>query len=46
MNKKDKKIYKILCTRNGFARTKDILAACKHGRDIRRMRDEGKKIRV
>jgi len=47
MNKKDnKKIYKIFSTRNGFARTKDILAAGIHRRDIRRMRDEGKIIRV
>jgi len=46
MNKKDEKIYKIFSTRNGFARTKDILAAGIHRRDIRRMRDEGKIIRV
>ena len=46
MNKKDEKIYKIFSTRNGFARTKDILAAGIHGRDIRRMRDEGKITRV
>jgi predicted transcriptional regulator of viral defense system len=46
MNKKDEKIYKIFSTRNGFARTKDILAAGIHRRDIRRMREEGKIIRV
>jgi predicted transcriptional regulator of viral defense system len=46
MNKKDEKIYKIFSTRNGFARTKDILAAGIHHRDIRRMRDGGKIIRV
>lgn len=46
MNKKDEKIYKIFSTRNGFARTKDILAAGIHRRDIRRMRDEGKIIRI
>jgi len=46
MNKKDERIYKIFSTRNGFARTKDILAAGIHPRDIRRMRDEGMIIRV
>jgi len=47
MNKKDnKKIYKIFSTRNGFARTTDILAAGIHRRDIRRMREGGKIIRV
>ena len=46
MNKKDEKIYRIFSTRNGFARTKDILAAGIHRRDIRRMREEGKIIRV
>jgi len=47
MNKKDnKKICKIFGTHNGFARTKDILAAGIHGRDMRRMRDGGKIIRV
>ncbi|GAF68694.1 unnamed protein product [marine sediment metagenome] len=46
MNKKDERIYKIFSTRNGFARTKDILAAGIHRRDIRRMRDEGMIIRV
>jgi len=46
MNKKDEKIYKIFSTGNGFARTNDILVAGIHGRDIRRMRDEGKIIRI
>lgn len=46
MNRKDEKIYKIFSTRNGFARTKDILAAGIHRRDIRRIRDEGWIIRV
>ena len=46
MNKKDEKIYKIFSTRNGFARTKDILAAGIHRRDIRIMREEGKIIRI
>ncbi len=46
MNKKDEKIYRIFSTRNGFARTKDILAAGIHGRDIRRMREGGKITRV
>lgn len=46
MNKKDEKIYKIFSALNGFARTKDILAAGIHRRDIRRMREEGKIIRI
>lgn len=46
MNKKDEKIYKIFSTGNGFARTKDILAAGIHRRDIRRMREGGKIIRI
>ena len=46
MNKKDEKIYKIFSTRNGFARTKDILAASIHRRDIKRLRDEGRIIRI
>ncbi|GAH79477.1 unnamed protein product, partial [marine sediment metagenome] len=46
MNKKDEKIYKIFSTRNGFARTRDILAVGIHRRDIRRMRDEGQIIRI
>lgn len=46
MNKKDEKIYKIFSTGNGFARTKDILATGIHRRDIRRMRDGGKIIRI
>jgi len=47
MNKKDnKKIYKIFDTHNGFARTRDILAAGIHRRDIRRMRDGGQIIRI
>ena len=46
MNKKDEKIYKIFSTRNGFAGTRDILAAGIHRRDIKRIRDEGQIIRI
>jgi len=40
------KINKIFKKHNGFARTNDILAAGIHRRDIKRMRDEGRIIRV
>lgn len=46
MNKKDEKIYKIFKVHNGFARTKDILACGIHRRDIKRIRDEGRIMRV
>lgn len=40
------KINKVFKEHDGFARTKDILAAGIHRRDIKRMRDEGRIIRV
>jgi len=40
------KINKVFKKHNGFARTNDILAAGIHRRDIKRMRDEGRIIRV
>ena len=46
MKKKDERIYKVFKTHNGFARTKDILVAGIHPRDIKRIRDEGRIIRV
>jgi predicted transcriptional regulator of viral defense system len=46
MNEKDEKIYKIFITHNGFARTKEILAAGIHRRDIKRMRSEGRIMRI
>ena len=46
MKKKDERIYKVFKTHNGFARTKDILVAGIHPRDIKRIRDEGQVIRV
>jgi len=46
MKKKDERIYKVFKTHNGFARTKDILAAGIHTRDIKKIRDEGRIIRV
>ncbi|MEW6456929.1 MAG: type IV toxin-antitoxin system AbiEi family antitoxin domain-containing protein [Acidobacteriota bacterium] len=46
MNGKDKRISKIFRAHNGFARTKDILEGGIHPRDIRRMADEGRIIRV
>ena len=46
MNKINKKINKVFKKHGGFARTKDILAAGIHRRDIKRIRDEGRIIRV
>ena len=46
MKKKDERIYKVFKTHNGFARTKDILAAGIHPRNIKRIRDKGQIIRV
>lgn len=46
MNKKDEKIYKVFKTHNGFARTKDILAAGIHTRNIKRAREKGQVIQV
>jgi len=37
MKKKDERIYKVFKTHNGFARTKDILAAGIHPRNIKRI---------
>ncbi|GAH10913.1 unnamed protein product, partial [marine sediment metagenome] len=46
MNKINKKINKVFKKHGGFARTSDILAVGIHRRDIKRMRDEGRIIRV
>jgi len=46
MNKKDEKIYKVFKTHNGFARTKDILAAGIHTRNLKRAREKGQIIQV
>jgi len=46
MNKINGKINKVFKKYGGFARTKDILAAGIHRRDIKRIRDEGRIIRV
>lgn len=46
MNKKDEKIYKVFRKYGDFARTRDIMEAGIHRRDIKRIRDEGKIIQV
>jgi predicted transcriptional regulator of viral defense system len=46
MNKKDERIYKVFKKYKGFTRTKDILAAGIHPRDIKRVKDEGQIIRI
>lgn len=46
MNKKDERIYKVFKKYKGFVRTKDILAAGIHTRNIKRLRDAGQIIRV
>jgi len=46
MNKKDERIYKVFKTHKGFARTKHILVAGIHPRDIKRARDKGQIIRM
>jgi predicted transcriptional regulator of viral defense system len=46
MNKKDERMYKVVKRHKGFARTKDILAARIHPRDIKRIKDEGQIIKV
>lgn len=46
MNKKDERLYDVFNKRNGFARTKDILEAGIHRRDIKRLRDEEQIVRV
>ena len=46
MNKKDERIHKVFKKHKGFARTKDILAAGIHTRNIKRAREEGQIIQV
>lgn len=46
MNKTEKKIKKVFKEHGGFARTRDIITAGIHSRDIKRIKDEGKIIRV
>lgn len=46
MNNKDDRFFKIFNKQNGFARTKDILDAGIHRRDVKRMKDEGRIMRV
>ncbi len=46
MNKKDERIHKVFKKHKGFARTKDILAAGIHSRDIKGVRDAGQITRV
>jgi predicted transcriptional regulator of viral defense system len=46
MKNQDKKIRKTFADRNGFAATKDLLAVGIHPRDIRKMRDEGRIVRL
>ena len=46
MNRINKKIDKVFKKHDGFARTNDILAAGIHRRDIKRIRDEGRVVRV
>ncbi len=46
MNKKDKRIYKVFKKHKDFARTKDILAAGVHTRNIKRAREKGQVIQV
>jgi len=46
MNKEDERLYDVFNKRNGFARTKDILEAGIHRRDIKRLRDEEQIVRV
>ena len=46
MKKKDERIYKVFKKYKGFTRTKDILAAGIHSRDIKKVRDAGQIIRV
>jgi predicted transcriptional regulator of viral defense system len=46
MNNKDNKIYKIFKEHKGFARTKDLLSAGIHPRDIKRITEKGLAIRV
>ena len=46
MNKKDERIYKVFKTHKDFTRTKDILAAGIHSRNIKRAREKGQVIQV
>jgi len=46
MNNKNERIYEVFRNRKGFARTKDILEAGIHRRDIKKVRDAGKIIRI
>ena len=46
MKKKDERIYKVFKAHNDFARTKDILAAGVHTRNIKRAREKGQVIQV
>ncbi|TFG92431.1 MAG: Abortive infection protein AbiEi [Candidatus Atribacteria bacterium] len=46
MNKKDERIYKVFKKHKGFARTKDILVAGIHTRNIKRAREKGQVIQV
>jgi len=46
MKKKDERIYKVFKKHKGFARTKDILAAGIHTRNIKRAREKGQVIQV
>ena len=46
MKKKDSRIYKVFKKHKDFARTKDILAAGIHTRNIKRAREEGQIIQV
>jgi predicted transcriptional regulator of viral defense system len=46
MSVKDDKIYKIFRAGDGFVRTKDLLSAGIHRRDIKKIREEGRIIRV
>lgn len=46
MKKKDERIYKVFKKHRGFTRTKDILAAGIHTRNIKRARERGQLIQV
>jgi predicted transcriptional regulator of viral defense system len=46
MNKKDERMYEVFKKYKGFARTKDILAAGIHTRNIKRAREKGQVIQV
>lgn len=46
MKKKDERIYKVFKKHRGFAKTKDILAAGIHTRNLKRARERGQLIQV